>query len=102
MFADYWLLHIHLQIRLGKALCVRWRSARGVRLKRQILSRSRGWVGNISQNLESDEIGNGPRENQYKPTLNMAFLDLGLGRSAGISLVLIFLFPFCVCVSCHR
>lgn len=43
--------------------------------------------------LASGEIGNGPRGKQYKTILNMAFLDLGLGKSAGIFLVLFFLFP---------
>lgn len=55
--------------------------------------------------MDSGEIGNGPRGKQYKTILNMAFLDLELGKSAGISLVLLFLFPIFFkfyFVSCHR
>lgn len=69
----------------------------GVRLKRQMLSRSQGWVGGTGQDLDGGEIGNSSRGKQYKTTLDMAFLDLGVGRSAGISLIFLFLFPlFCV------
>lgn len=75
-------------------------AVRDVRLKRQMLSRSQCWVGGIGQNLDSGEIGNGPRGKQYKTILNVAFLDLGLGRSAGISLVLLFPFPIFLILFC--
>ena len=62
-------------------MCVRWQSCERYQTEEaDAVKVPRLGVGGIGQNLDSDEIGNSPREKQYKKTSEHGILRFGGGE----------------------